>query len=78
MRETMSIGLELSCLASGQWVATDDLVGEYGEGSTPERAVRDLVSSLYESRELLSERRNYLSEHLAQQLTALETVLPLA
>ena len=72
----VSIELELSCSESGQWVAIDHLVGEYGEGVTCEEAVRDLIGTLYESRELLSERREYLSEDLAHQLTVLETLLP--
>ena len=72
----VSIELALSCSESGHWVAVDHLVGEYGEGVTCEKAVRDLIGTLYESRELLSERREYLSEDLAHQLTVLETLLP--
>ena len=72
----VSIELELSCSESGQWVAIDHVVGEYGEGVTCEEAVRDLIGTLYESRELLRERREYLSEDLAHQLTVLETLLP--
>ncbi len=66
------IGLELSRSASGQWLAVDNLVGEYGEGETPGRAVDDLMRSLRESHALLKERRNYLSPALSCQLTALE------
>ena len=72
----VSIELELSCSESGQWVAIDHLVGEYGEGVTCEEAVRDLIGTLYESRELLRERRAQLSDHLAQQLAVLEASLP--
>ncbi|MXY88214.1 MAG: hypothetical protein F4Y92_05105 [Dehalococcoidia bacterium] len=72
----VSIELELACSESGQWVAIDHLVGEYGEGATCEEAVRDLIGTLYESRELLRERREHLSEHLVQQLAVLEASLP--
>ena len=74
--EPLAIELELSCSESGHWVAVDHLVGEYGEGSTCEEAVRDLIGTLYESRELLRERRAQLSDHLAQQLAVLEASLP--
>ena len=74
--EPVAIELELSCSEAGQWVAVDHLVGEYGEGATCEEAVRDLIGTLYESRELLRERREHLSEHLAQQLAVLEASLP--
>ncbi len=56
-------------------MATDDLVGEYGEGATCQEAVRDLFSSLYESLELLRERRDQLGERLAQDLALLEACL---
>lgn len=72
----VAIELELSCSESGQWVAVDHLVGEYGEGLTCEEAVRDLIGTLYESRELLRERRENLSENLARQLAVLEASLP--
>lgn len=74
--EPVSIELELSCSETGQWVAIDHLVGEYGEGATCEEAVRDLIGTLYESRELLRERREHLSELLTQQLAVLEASLP--
>ena len=74
--EPVAIELELSCSESGQWVAIDHLVGEYGEGATCEEAVRDLIGTLYESRELLRQRREHLSDHLAQQLGVLEASLP--
>lgn len=72
----LSIELELSCTESGQWVAIDHLVGQYGEGATCDEAVRDLIATLYESRELLRERKPHLSAHLAQQLAVLEASLP--
>ena len=72
----MTVELEVSCSESGQWVAVDHLVGEYGEGLTCEEAVRDLIGTLEESRELLRERREHLSDNLARQLAALEA-LPL-
>ncbi len=72
----VAIELELSCSESGQWVAIDHLVGEYGEGATCEEAVRDLIGTLFESRELLRQRRSQLSEHLAHQLAVLDESLP--
>ncbi|MDE2670884.1 MAG: hypothetical protein OXI51_14655 [Chloroflexota bacterium] len=57
-------------------MAVDHLVGEYGEGATCEEAVRDLIGTLYESRQLLRERREQLSDQLAQQLAVLEASLP--
>lgn len=56
-------------------MASDDLVGQYGEGATCQEAVHDLFSSLYESRELLAERRDQLAEGLAQDLAMLEACL---
>ena len=70
------IELELSCTEPGEWVAIDHLVGHYGEGATCDEAVSDLIRTLYESRELLRERRAQLSDHLAQQLAGLEASLP--
>lgn len=72
----MTVELEVSRSESGQWVAVDHLVGEYGEGATCEAAVRDLIGTLYESRELLRERRGNLGANLSRQLAALEA-LPL-
>ena len=72
----LSIELELSCTESGQWVAIDHLVGQYGEGATCDEAVRDLIATLYESRELLRERNDHLSEQMAHQLAVLEASLP--
>ncbi len=72
----LSIELELSCTESGQWVATDHLVGHYGEGATCDEAVRDLIHTLYESRQLLRERNQHLSDQMAHQLAVLEASLP--
>ena len=72
----VSIELELSCTEPGEGVAIDHLVGQYGEGATCDEAVRDLIRTLYESRELLRERSEHLSEHLAHQLAVLEASLP--
>ena len=74
--EPVAIELELSCSGSGQWVAIDHLVGHYGEGATCEEAVRDLIGTLYESRELLRERKASLSDEMARQLAVLEASLP--
>ena len=56
-------------------MATDDLVGEYGEGACCQEAVRDLFSSLHESRELLRERRDQLGDRLVHDLALLEACL---
>ncbi len=68
------IELELSCTEPGEWVAIDHLVGHYGEGATCDEAVSDLLGSLYESRDLLRERRENLGAHLERKLAELETV----
>ena len=67
------IGLTL--METGQWLAVDSLVGDYGEGDTCADAVRDLVVSLFEDRDLLRERKDALAEPLAQQLGILEASL---
>ena len=77
-RETLSIGLELSRSAPGQWMAIDDLVGQHGEGETPEAAVRDLMRTLRASHALLRERRGHLGATLSRQLSALEGFFSLA
>jgi len=64
--------LELKRLASGQWLAFGELGGHYGEGPTAEEAVADLIGTLRESRDLLRERHEQLSQALASQLAALE------
>ena len=72
MGKTPSVPLELSRPAPGKWLALDHLVGQDGEGGTPEDAMRDLVASLRESCDLLRARRRHLSPALSRQLAALE------
>ncbi len=72
--EVTELVLGLSRAESGQWVAIDRLVGQYGEGATCAEAVQDLVVTLRESRDLLRERREQLSKVMARQLAVLEAI----
>ena len=67
------IGLTL--METGQWVAIDNLVGEYGEGQTCAAAVQDLIVSLFESRDRLEQRQRDLHPRLTKQLDALRASL---
>ena len=65
----------LTFMESGQWAAIDNLVGEYGEGDTCAAAVHDLIVTLFESRDLLLERRDHLTLPLTRQLNTLNASL---
>lgn len=69
----LTVGLTFS--ETGQWVAIDSLIGQYGEGDTCAEAVRDLVESLFEDREFLRERKDRLMPWLAADLDTLEAAL---
>ena len=69
----LQIGLTLQ--ESGQWVAVDGLVGDYGEGDTCADAVRDLVVSLFEHRDTLDKHRDSLHPVLLGELERLEASL---
>ena len=59
----------------GEWMAVDNLTGEYGEGANCADAVRDLIMTLYEARDLLRDHPGELSSSLAQELDVLEARL---
>lgn len=65
----------LTFAETGQWVAVDDVAGEYGEGDTCAEAVQDLIVSLFEIRDVLRERHDRLSRHLVLKLQKLEDSL---
>ena len=69
----LQVGLTLQ--ESGQWVAVDGLVGDYGEGETCADAVQDLVVSLFEHRDILNKHRNNLHPVLLGELERLEASL---
>ena len=71
----LALTLELSHLNLGGWVVIDRLVGQYGEGETGGEAVEDLLTTLYEDREL-RRREKSLASPLARELSALEQTLP--
>ena len=66
--------LGLSRTEFGGWVAIDRLVGHFGEGATCEEAVRDLLVTLSEDRDLLRERAEQLSPAMVRQLALLEAI----
>ena len=71
----LALSLELSHLRLGGWVALDRLVGQYGEGETGGEAVEDLLTTLYEDRELLRREKSLVGP-LERELSALERTLP--
>lgn len=72
----LSIVLELAHLKVGGWVAVDHLFDQYGEGSTLCEAVKDLLATLYEDRDLLRAEGKSLSARLQAELQRLEETLP--
>ena len=69
----LRIGLTLT--ETGSWAAFDDLVGDYGEGETCADAVRDLLVSMFEHRDLLREHESALVPRLKQELDTLNRAL---
>jgi hypothetical protein len=65
------IPIQLSNPEGTGWIADDSLVGQFGEGDSPEEAVRRLFESLHEYRDILEARRQTLSPRLKQHLAIL-------
>lgn len=60
---------------ASDYVAIHHAVDEYGIGSTPEGAVRDLLTSLADYRASLEKRRERLADDERQALRLLEMIL---
>ena len=60
---------------TAQWMAVDNLVGEYGEGGTCSEAVQDLIVSLFGDRDLLARRAHELHPALHHDLDTLNARL---
>jgi recombinational DNA repair ATPase RecF len=56
----------------GNWVADDPETGQFGVGASADEAVRDLLTTLLEYRDVLRTRRHSLSSSLAVHLRLLE------
>jgi len=56
----------------GTWIADDSETGQFGVGASADEAVRDLLTTLLEYRDVLRTRRHSLSSSLAGDLRLLE------
>lgn len=56
----------------GNWIADDPETGQFGAGASADEAVRDLLATLLEYRDVLRTRRHSLSSSLAGHLNLLE------
>lgn len=58
----------------GEFLAVEPYTGMFGEGETEIDAVRDLLDGLKALRALLTEKREVLSEQLANRLDFLQSI----
>lgn len=66
------IQIALQQTKDGSWIADDPETGQFGVGASADEAVRDLLMTLLEYRDVLRARRHSLSSALAGHLGLLE------